>query len=299
MVMTVLITGATGTIGARVVDILLHRGERPAILARDVGRARARFADRVAIVRGDLSDVDSLTAAFRGVERVLLINSGTDLGHRDELAAHAARTVGIKRLVKLSTIDVEHYVGTGPWHARGEAAIQACGVDFTFVRPAGFMDNALAWAPAITSSGVVETPTADGKIPFIHSHDIAEVAAVALTMRGPEYHGQALSITGPAALSTAQMVAKIGAVVGKPVDVEHISLDEERRRWVQRGEPTDSVDYHLSIFAAIRDGRLAATTDTIAHVLGRPPITFDQWAIENADAFRQPRQPNDTNASNR
>lgn len=295
--MTLLITGATGTIGARVVDILLARGERPAILVRDVAKARARFGDRVTIVRGDLSDLDSLNAAFRRVKRVLLINSGPDLAHRDEIAAHAAEAAGINRMVKLSTIDVEHHVGTGPWHARGEAAIQACGVDFTFVRPSGFMDNALAWAPAITSSGVVESATADGTIPFIHSEDIAEVATVVLTAREPDYHGQALSITGPVALSTAQMVAKIGAAVGKSVDVKHISLDEERRRWVQRGEPTESVDYHLSIFAAIRDGRLAATTDTIAHILSRPPITFDQWAIENADAFRIPQQPNDTNAS--
>lgn len=291
MGMTLLITGATGTIGARVVENLLSHGDRPAILVRDVSKAQARFGDGADIVRGDLADADSLRAAFDGVERVLLINSGTDLADRDEIAAHAAKALGVSRMVKLSTIDVEHHVGTGPWHGRGEAAIRASGVDFTFVRPSGFMDNALAWAPAITSSGVVESATAAGTIPFIHSDDIAEVATAALTASGSDYLGQALSITGPVALGTTDMVAKISAAAGVPVGVKHISLDEERRRWVQRGETPESVDYHLSIFAAIRDGHLAAVTDTITRVLGRPAITFDQWAVENADAFRTPQAP--------
>jgi uncharacterized protein YbjT (DUF2867 family) len=284
--MTYLITGATGNVGARVVELLLARGERPEVFVRDEAKARRRFGDRVTIVRGDLSDAESLKAAFRGAERVLLINAGPKLGYRDEIAAHAARAGGVSRLVKLSTIDVEHRVGTGPWHARGEAAIRSSGVDFTLVRPAGFMNNALLWAPAITSSSVLESATGDGMIAFIHSDDIAAVATAALTAPQHQYEGQALSITGPTALTTAQMVAKISAAIGKSLRVEHISLDDERQRWIERGEPQESIEYHLSIFQAIRQGKLAATTDTVARILGRPPITFDQWVVENADAFR-------------
>jgi uncharacterized protein YbjT (DUF2867 family) len=288
--MTYLITGATGNVGARVVDLLIARGEQPAILVRDVTKARQRFGDRVTIVRGDLSDAASLASAFRDAERVLLINSGPDLGRRDEIAAHAARAAGVSRLVKLSTIDVEHHVGTGPWHARGEAAIRSSGMDFTLVRPAGFMDNALLWAPAIKSRGVVESPTGNGEIAFIHCGDIAEVTTVALTAPRHQYDGQALSITGPTALSTAQMVAKIGTAIGKVLAVKQISLVDERHKWMQRGDSAESIDYHLSIFHAIHQGTLAATTDTLARILGRPPMTFDQWVIENADAFRDPTQ---------
>lgn len=82
------------------------------------------------------------------------------------------------------------------------------------------------------------------------------------------------------------MVAKVGAAIGKAIAVKQISLAEERQRWLRRGESTESIDYHLSIFDAIRRGQLAATTDTLSRVLGRPLITFDQWVIENADAFR-------------
>jgi uncharacterized protein YbjT (DUF2867 family) len=282
---TYLITGATGTIGSRVVELLLARGERPAVFVRDVDKARRRFGDRVDVLCGDLADSESLAAGFSGVHRVLLINSGPKLGHRDKLAAHAARACGVERLVKLSTFDVEFEVGTGPWHALGESAIRASGGDFTFIRASGFMDNALAWAPAIASSGVVESVTGNGKIAFIHSDDIAGVAAAALTADTNEYRGQSLPITGPCALTTAQMVAAIGAVTGKSPRVEHISDDYERQRWIDRGEPSVSIDYHLSIFKAIRQGRLAQTTDAVECILGRPAIGFDRWVAENAAAF--------------
>jgi NAD(P)-dependent dehydrogenase (short-subunit alcohol dehydrogenase family) len=150
--MTYLITGATGTVGASVVEMLLARSERPAVFVRDVSKARRQFGGRVDVHHGDLADADSLTAALCAGQRVLLINAGPELGLRDELAAHAARAAGVSRVVKLSTIDVEYDVGTGPWHARGEAAIRASGVEFTFVRPAGFMDNTLARA---ATSGIV------------------------------------------------------------------------------------------------------------------------------------------------
>jgi uncharacterized protein YbjT (DUF2867 family) len=282
--MTCLITAATGNVGARVVDLLLARGERPRVFVRDVPKARARFGDRVDVHVGDLGDSDSLAAAFEGVGRVLLINAGPELGRRDEIAAQVATATGVTRLVKLSTMDVQQGVGTGPWHARGETAIRASGIGFTFVRPAGFMDNALAWASAITSSGVVRAATGAGKIAFIHSDDIAEVATAALT--GNQYEGESLAISGPKALSYADMVATIGARIGRPLRFEPISDEQERRGWVERGESPASIDYHLSIFRAIRRGSLAGVTDTVARVLGRAPITFDQWVEQNVAAFR-------------
>jgi uncharacterized protein YbjT (DUF2867 family) len=282
--MTYLITGATGNIGARVAELLLTEGERPRVFVRDADKARARFGDRVDIHCGDLADAESMRAAFHGVDRVLLINAGPTLAARDKLAALVAVTTGVQHLVKLSTLDVEHNVGTGPWHAQGEAAIAASGIGFTFVRPAGFMDNALAWAPQIKPDGIIRAATGDGKITFIHSDDIAEVAAAALT--STKYEGECLPITGPEALSYAEMVATIGASIGKALSFLPISDDEERQRLIEQGESPESVDYHLSIFRAIERGSLATVTDTVARILGRSPITFEQWAKEHVAAFQ-------------
>lgn len=281
--MVYLITGATGNIGSRVVDRLLAGGERPRVFARDPEKARARFGGRVDVVAGDLADAASLARALSGVDALFLVNSGPGLEARDEAAAKVAKASGVKRLVKLSSFDAEPRVGTGEWHAKGEASIVATGLPFVFVRPTGFMDNALFWARGIQAEGVVRSSTGSGKIPFIHSDDIADVATKALTTR--EHDGQVLPITGPEALSYADMTEKIGAAIARPLRYERIT-DEETGHHFARIEPPAMVKAHLSIFRAIREGRLEAVTDSIERVLGRRPFTFDRWVEQNAGAFR-------------
>ncbi len=282
--MTYLITGATGNIGSLVVEQLLARGIRPRILVRDLAKARARFGDRVDVARGDLEDARSLTPALAGADALFLVNSGPELAARDGAAAAAAKSAGVKQLVKLSTNDAREQIGTGVWHAQGEAAVRASGIPFTFVQPSGFMVNALWWAPSIKAAGIVRSPTGDGRIPFIHSADIAAVAVAALTTR--DHLGASLDITGPEALSYAQMVAKIGDAIGRPLTYQAISDDEGRQQQLAIGVPAPLAEARVSIWRAIREGRLAAVTTEVRRVLGREPIAFDRWARENAAAFR-------------
>src|SRR5271155_3334135 len=171
--MNYLITGATGDIGSRVVKHLLALGARPRVFARDARKVRERFGDRVDVAVGDLADAGSLFAALAGVDALFLVNSGPELASRDELAAKAAKAAGVKHLVKLSSMDAQQQVGTGVWHARGESAIRASGIKFTFVQPTGFMANALFWAAPIKAGGVVRAATGGGKIYFFHTDDTA------------------------------------------------------------------------------------------------------------------------------
>jgi (4-alkanoyl-5-oxo-2,5-dihydrofuran-3-yl)methyl phosphate reductase len=281
--MTYLVTGATGNIGGRVVDRLFAKGARPRVFARDTGKARLRFGDRVDVAVGDLSDPVSLTRALSGIETLFLVNAGPDLAAKDKVAAEAAKSAGVRLVVKLSTYDVAQQVGTGAWHAAGEAAIRASGVGFAFVQPSGFMDNFLHWAATIKSEGIVRSATADGRIPFIHSEDIAEVAVACMTT--PSYQGEALPITGPQALSFGEMTEKVAAAIGRPLRFQSISDAEARRQHLAWRAPPPLVEARLSIFRAIREGRLAEVTDRVESVLGRKPIAFDQWAQENAAAF--------------
>jgi (4-alkanoyl-5-oxo-2,5-dihydrofuran-3-yl)methyl phosphate reductase len=282
--MTYLITGATGNVGSLVVERLLERGDRPRVLVRDVRKAQDRYGDRVDVFVGDLADAATLRPALVGVDTLFLVNAGHDLAERDDAAAKAAKAAGVKLLVKLSSYDArEQNVGTGVWHAQGEAAIRASGMPFTFVQPSGFMVNALFWVKSIKADGVVRASTGDGRIPFIHSNDIADVVIEALIRR--ELDGRSLAISGPEALSYAEMTEKIGTAIGKPLVFQPISDDEARRQQIAWGAPEPLVEARLSIFRAIREGRLATVTDTVERVLGRKPLTFDQWAQENAAAF--------------
>lgn len=281
--MIYLITGATGDIGSRVVELLLQRGDRPRVFARDVGKARARYGDRVDICTGDLADGNSLLPALHGADGLFLVNSGPEIPSRDGRAAHAAKAAGVKHLVKLSSMDAQQNVGTGAWHAQGEAAIRAAGIAHTFVQPSGFMSNALAWAASIKAEGIVRSPTGDGRIAFIQPSDIAAVATKALSTDA--YWGDSLPISGPEALSYVEMAAKIGAAIGKPLDFQPVSEQQEKEQMLSNGDSQQITAAHMSIYRAIREGRLAKVTNNVERVLGRKPLTFDQWARENVKAF--------------
>jgi len=82
------------------------------------------------------------------------------------------------------------------------------------------------------------------------------------------------------------MTAKIGAAIGKPLRFEALTAEQERDRMIESGDPVPIIEAHISIYRAIRDGRLAAVTNNVERVLGRKPIAFDRWARENAAAFR-------------
>ncbi len=282
--MTYLITGATGDVGSKVTELLIQCGDRPRVFVRDAQKARSRMGDQVDVFVGDLGDAMALRGALEGIDELFLVNSGPHIPARDEIAAKAAEAAGVQHLVKLSTMDVGQELAIGMWHQRGEAAIRASGIPFTFVQPTGFMSNLLAWAASIRSDGVVRASTGDGRRAFIHSDDIAAVVVQALTTR--EHHGQVLPITGPEAFSFAEVTAKIGAVIGKPLQFQPISDEEARQRYCDTGASAEETEAHVSLWRAIREGRLATVTDAVERILGRKPIALDQWVVDNAAAFR-------------
>lgn len=94
-----------------------------------------------------------------------------------------------------------------------------------------------------------------------------------------------MPITGPEALSFAEATDKIATAIGKRLTFQPISDEEARRRYAARGPSEAETEAHVALWRAIREGRLATVTHTLERVLGRKPITLDQWTIENAAAF--------------
>lgn len=280
-----LVIGATGNIGSRVTQRLVDSGARPSVFVRSAKRARALFGDYVDIHTGDLEKPrSSLATALAGADGIFLVTDGPDLNKQDRAISFAALHAGVRHVVKLSTLDVRTGIGTGPWHARGENAIRESGVAFTFIQAAGFMSNMLGWSESIRREGVLRSSTGEGKIAFIHPDDIAAVATAALTTRN--HDNQALVITGPEALSYGEMAATIGRAIGKPIGFEEISDRQaytETVEWVGEGPYVDAL---VDIWRAVRQGRLDTVTDGVRRVTGREPITFAQWAAENATSFQ-------------
>jgi uncharacterized protein YbjT (DUF2867 family) len=279
-----LITGATGDVGSRVVEHLLKRNIRPRVLVRNEAKARFLFGERVDVFVGDLAEPSSIRDALKGAETIYLVNVGPEIPRRDESAALHAKEEGVNRFVKLSSLDVEHGLAIGAWHEKGEAAIRATGIPFTFIRPTGFMANLLAWAHSVKTEKVVRSSTANGRRPFIHSDDIAAVSVEALIRK--IYVGQSIPITGPASLTFGEATATIAEAIDEPLAFQAITDEEARERYSKISGSPEETEAHVTLWRAIREGRLARVTGEVERVLGRKPITLRQWASENASSFR-------------
>lgn len=282
--MKYLIFGGTGNVGSQVVARLLALGIRPAVFVRNAKKAKTFWGNRVEIHIGDLEAPASLASALSGVDGVFLVTEGPDLATKDRAVAIAAKSAGVQHLVKLSTLDVHSGVGTGPWHARGEAAIRAEGLAFTFIQAAGFMSNALGWAHSLREHGVLRTSTGQGKIAFIHPDDIAAVASAALLTRSLD--GQSVIITGPEALSYGEMAACIGRTLAVHIRMEELTDQQAYASVVQWAGKGPYADALVDIWRAVREGRVATVSDRVQRILGRPPVSFSQWVEENASAFQ-------------
>ncbi|MFH9756824.1 NAD(P)H-binding protein [Streptomyces griseus] len=272
--MTILVTGATGTVGRRVVEQLLERGEHVRALTRDP--ARAELPAGVDVVRGDLTDPASLEPALDEVTGLHLITFGGGLFaplETGEEILGLAREAGVRRVTVL------HGGGGTPM----ESAVRASGFDWTVVMPVEFMANALEWAPGIRSEGVVREPFVDRLSAMVHESDIGAVAAVALTEDG--HGGQEYLVTGPQVLTVRDKTAAVGAARGADVELVELTEEQALASWRGQGMPEDVIAFLIDVYRDTPpEGR--TVIDTVEKVTGRPARTFAQWADEHAEHFR-------------
>lgn len=284
----ILITGATGTIGAHLVRVLSERGVAVRALSREPSRGEE--LPGVSWARGDLADRESLGEPFAGVERLfLLTGNGEDMVRLQKNALRAAREAGVLHVVKLSALGASDHSKSvlGVWHWVVERELQASGMAWTVLRPHHFMQNLLEGTlhRGIVEEGVVRSPAGEGRIPFVDTRDVAEAAALALT--GPGHGGRTYTLTGAEAISYRDATEILGEATGRPLRYEPESEDRARARLAAEALPDPLVAAQLAIAAYQRaGGATETTTETLQQLLGRPPRTFRDFARDHAEAFR-------------
>jgi uncharacterized protein YbjT (DUF2867 family) len=278
----ILVTGATGNVGRRVVDELRDAGAAVRALARDP--RSAALPDGVGVVGGDLSRPDTLEEALARIDAVFLIWPFLTTEHAPAVLEAMARPAPRVVYVSSSGVDEDAERQTDPinqLHADMERLIEKSGLEWTVLRSDTIASNARGWAEQIRATRVVRGPDIAATA-VVHERDVAAVAARALTEGG--HGGARYVLTGPQVLSRAEQVQTIGEVIGYPTRFEKVPLEVARRQMLADGRPPALVEALLASAEARPASNLI--TSTVEELTGAPARTFRSWAEEHADVFR-------------
>lgn len=281
----ILVTGATGNSGSEIVKQFSAAGVPVKALVRNPEKAAAISLPGVEIVKGDLSQPETVESALVGVDKVVMVSPyHPDLVMLERNLIAAAQQVNIGHVIKFSVLGADpNAKGTiFYWHGQTEKDLEASGVPYTHLRPNAFMQGLLGFAGSIAQGGIY-MPAADAKISWVDIRDIAAVAVKVATESGHE--GKIYTITGPEALTYDEVAAKLSAAIGKPVNYVNVSPQDLKQSLLGFGLPEWMIDGINDLYEAYRAGVGATVTDTVKTVGKKDPISFDQFARDYAQAF--------------
>ncbi|GAA1606703.1 NAD(P)H-binding protein [Kribbella sancticallisti] len=278
---TILVTGATGRVGRHVVQGLLAAGVTVRALVRNP--PQAGLPPEVEIAQGDIYDPAAVSRAAAQVDAVFLLWPSFSAEGAEPMVS--ALTKQVSRVVYLSAMNVQDdqpAAANGVW---GELEDLLSGTDWTFLRAGGFAVNTQEWADQIRTGEVVRVPSPEAGRSLIHERDLAAVAVLALL--DDKHVGQKYVLTGPETLTQTEQIAILADAIGKPLRIEEVPAAEARQAMLAFGADPILADSSVAYWASLVDNPEPVTT-TVPTLLGRPALTYRDWAKEHAAEFRAP-----------
>jgi NAD(P)H dehydrogenase (quinone) len=273
--MTVAISGVTGNIGGAVLRRLANIGEHAHLvgLVRDASRAPQR--EGVEIRVADYGDSVECEKALAGVDVFFMVSASEA---EDRLAHHlnviaAAVRAGVQHIVYTS------FIGAGPDatftlgrdHGLTEEAIRASGMAFTFLRNNFYIDVLPLFGD---ENGVIRGPAGEGRVAAVARGDVADVAVTVL--RKPELQaGRTLELTGPEALTMAEVASRASVILNRPVSFVNETVEEAYASRAHYNAPQWQMDAWVSTYTAIASGELEVVNGTVLMLTGHPPRTLE------------------------
>lgn len=268
-----LISGASGRVARRTAELLASQGCTLRLMSRTP--ARAPKLEGVQVVRGDFADSSSMDAAFAGAEVALLVSGSGKPGERAQLhrnAFEAASRARVRHIIYLSL------QGSSPYskypfsrdHYMSEQYLAASGVPYTVLRNAFYMDMFLE---RFDQDGGVRGPAKQTGAAFISREDAARTAAAVLT----HPPGGILDVTGPEALSVADVAERLSAMVGRRLLYQPESMEAAHKRLSRKEPESWRVDLSIGWFAAIAAGELQQNSDTVLRCTGKQPLGLEDY----------------------
>jgi len=283
----VLVTGATGTVGSKVVEGLLGK---TGVSVRAAARSAGKAVSGAITVALDFAQPETWGPALEGVERLFLLDPLPPLADQPGRFLEAARTAGVQRVVKLSArgADPAGPIQAARWHGQAEQAVHQSGLAWTFVRPANFMQNFLTYYPP-DAEGAVYLPWGDAAVNFVDARDVAAVIVEALL--GDGHSRKIYELTGPEDLTVAQAADVLSKASGRAIRYVDVPEAAARAGMAAAGMPAVFLEAMMEMHALCKAGYLKGVTNTVETVLGRKPHTFTEFARAHAKAWARASQP--------
>jgi uncharacterized protein YbjT (DUF2867 family) len=284
-----LVTGATGNVGSRVVQELQERGVPVRAFMRDHGKAQTMPGDGVELAVGDFGDPESVRRSMEGVEGVFLACSNQPRQVEYETRViDAAREAGVRRIVKLSALGAEigAPVAFWDWHARIEEHLQSSGIPSVVLRPGFSMANLLASAETVQYTGKLFVPAGEARISMVHPQDVGAAASVALI--GDGHEGETYTLTGPEAITFEGVAEHLSEAVGREIECLNVPDEAALQGMIEQGIPEFVATQIVAVFGVLRGGGQERTTGTVQSMTGREPRGFAEFAREHARLFAPP-----------
>ena len=299
---TILVTGATGTVGSEVVKQLVYSGQniiRAAVHSQNKADKFKGDNKTVDIVNIDYTKPESIADALNHVDKLFLVTVhapnivAADIS--SNFVKEAKKNGCIKYIVKLSVMGADAELGTtiGRLHRQEEKIIEESGIPYTFLHPTSFMQNFVnIYGPTIKNKNAFYMPGGDAKVSFVDVRDIASVAAKVLLTEhdhddddGRRHIGKAYDITGPEALSYCQVAEILSCATGKKISYVNISEADARRRMKDIGLEEWFINITLEQADNYRRGYASQLSDAVELITGNKPISFAQFTKDYAEAF--------------
>lgn len=284
MTRTILLTGATGTVGSEVADRLYDSDERVRIAVRDTAAAESQFDGQYEFVTFGFEQPETWGPTLADVDALFLMRPPVVGVDQIREFVDAAGRVGVEHVVYLSVLGAEK----NPLlpHRRIEQHIEGTEMEYTFLRASFFMQNlGENHRQDIVEHNEIFVPAGSGKTSFVDIRDIAAVAVLALAEDGHE--DRAYDITGAEALDYGEVADVFSEVLDRPMTYPNPSIPAFVRRMYARGYPLGFIVVMIGIYTTARLGLAARVTQDVRTVLGRDPISMQQFVTDYADTFQQ------------
>lgn len=285
---SILITGATGSVGTHLVKYLSEKKVGFRVLARKSDRATKLSSIKgLELVYGDLADKNSVKNALQGIEKVFLLTDSSETAEALQLSfVDTAKANGIQHIIKLSQLaaTLQSPVRFLRYHAAVEQKIKELAMNYTFLRPNLFMQGLLGFKESIIKKGLFFAAAGDAKISVIDVRDIAAVAAETLTTEGHE--NKIYDLTGPEAITHQQMADYFSRELKKAVKFIDVKPEDMHRELIKVGFPLWQADGLMEDYAHYARGEAAYVSSTVKNIIGNSPRNFQTFIADYAPFFQ-------------